>query len=238
MRRGEHIEAAGNQRRPGAVARASSGPASRAPEASVRRLSMMRSTTPRSRPRSSATRSRSAGSKAISPFIERAVMAATCVLDADFGGELVDAFLVDHRRIHVGDQDLLAASGQLPARRRRPARPTARRASVSVASGSPMPCGSTRSQAMSSAEPGDGACADRPRRHSARAATRARRVGMETSVATSGMRKWRTRAGADQERDPDSGADRERQVGAGAVAGARATAASSSTPIPCRPIRC
>ena len=38
---------------------------------------MMRSTTAASRPFSSATRSRSAGSKAISPFIERAVMAAT-----------------------------------------------------------------------------------------------------------------------------------------------------------------
>ena len=49
----------------------------RPPDASVRRFAMMRSTTAASRPFSSATRSRKAGSKAISPFIERAVMAAT-----------------------------------------------------------------------------------------------------------------------------------------------------------------
>ena len=30
------------------------------------------------------------------------------VLEADFGGKLVDAFLADHGRIHVGDQKLLA----------------------------------------------------------------------------------------------------------------------------------
>ena len=49
----------------------------RPPEANVRRLATMRSTTAASRPFSSATRSRKAGSKAISPFIERAVMVAT-----------------------------------------------------------------------------------------------------------------------------------------------------------------
>ena len=29
--------------------------------------------------------------------------------EADFGGKLVDAFLADHRRIHVGDQQALPA---------------------------------------------------------------------------------------------------------------------------------
>ena len=31
------------------------------------------------------------------------------VLQADFGGKFVDAFLADHGRIHVGDQQFLAA---------------------------------------------------------------------------------------------------------------------------------
>ena len=35
------------------------------------------------------------------------------VLEADFGGKLVDAFLADHGRIHVGDQQLLAAGLRL-----------------------------------------------------------------------------------------------------------------------------
>ena len=74
---------------------------------------MILSMTDVSSPLSSATRSRKAGSKAISPFIERAVIAATCALMPTFVGQLVDAFLVDHGGIHVGDQDLLAASVRL-----------------------------------------------------------------------------------------------------------------------------
>ena len=86
---------------------------STAPLASVMRRSMILSITDVSRPLSSATRSRKAGSKAISPFIDRAVMRRDLRLDADFGRQLVDAFLVDHGGIHVGDQDLLAASLRL-----------------------------------------------------------------------------------------------------------------------------
>src|SRR6185312_10592127 len=52
----------------------------RPPEASVSRPLMIRSMTVASSPLRRATRSRNAGSKAISPFIERAVMAATCSL--------------------------------------------------------------------------------------------------------------------------------------------------------------
>ena len=58
--------------------------------------------------RASATRSRSAGSKAISPRMARSVIAATCGLQADEVGELVDAFLPDHGGIHVGEEQLLA----------------------------------------------------------------------------------------------------------------------------------
>ena len=39
----------------------------------------------------------------------RSVMAATSRAHADLGRQLVDAFLLDQRGIHVGDEELLAA---------------------------------------------------------------------------------------------------------------------------------
>ena len=50
----------------------------RPPGVSVMRLSITSSTTATGRPLSNATRSRSAGSNAISPRIARSVIAATC----------------------------------------------------------------------------------------------------------------------------------------------------------------
>ena len=58
-------------------------------------------------PASSATRSRSAPSNSISPRMARSVMAATAVANADEIGEFVDALLLDHGRIHVGDEQPL-----------------------------------------------------------------------------------------------------------------------------------
>ena len=81
----------------------------RAPAISVMRLAITSSTTETGRPFSSATRSRRAGSNAISPRMARSVIADTCVLQADQIGQFVDAFLTDHGGIHVGDQQLLAA---------------------------------------------------------------------------------------------------------------------------------
>ena len=77
-------------------------------------------------PASSATRSRKAGSKAISPRIARSVIAATRCADADARGEFVDAFLTDQGRIHIGDQQLLAPALAPAARSRRSPRPPAR----------------------------------------------------------------------------------------------------------------
>ena len=124
---------------------------------------MILSMTDVSSPLSSATRSRKAGSKAISPFIDRAVMRRDLRLDADFGGQLVDAFLVDHGGIHVGNQDLLAASirllhddvDRLPT--------TAMRASTASASDA---LGAGRQVEIAGdaiGQPDGFACADRPR---------------------------------------------------------------------------
>ena len=58
-----------------------------------------------------ATRSRRAGSKAISPFIARSVMAETSAFRPTIIGEFVDAFLPDHGGIHIGEKEALAALG-------------------------------------------------------------------------------------------------------------------------------
>jgi len=55
-----------------------------------------------------ATRSRRAGSKAISPRMARSVIAATIGLLANFISEFIKTFLANHGRIHVGEQELLA----------------------------------------------------------------------------------------------------------------------------------
>ena len=60
-------------------------------------------------PAISPTRSRSAGSNAISPRIARSVIAATFAPDAGISRELVEAFLADHGRIHVRHQEALVA---------------------------------------------------------------------------------------------------------------------------------
>ena len=86
----------------------------RAPGVRLMRSRMTSSMTVAGRPFSSATRSRSAGSKAISPRMARSVMAATCVFEVHEVGQFVDAFLSDHGGIHVGEEKLLApASGRL-----------------------------------------------------------------------------------------------------------------------------
>ncbi|OWK21541.1 hypothetical protein AJ88_17095 [Mesorhizobium amorphae CCBAU 01583] len=73
---GEDIEAAGDSAVQAPLA-LMVWTSARPPEANVSRLAIMRSTTAVSRPFSRLTRSRKAGSKAISPFIDRAVIAAT-----------------------------------------------------------------------------------------------------------------------------------------------------------------
>ena len=83
----------------------------RPPGVSVMRSSITLATTSASRPLSSATRSRSAGSKAISPRMARSVIALDVLLHADEIGEFVDAFLPDHGGIHVGEEQLLAPAG-------------------------------------------------------------------------------------------------------------------------------
>ena len=55
------------------------------------------------------TRSRSAPRKSSSPRIARSVMSRDLVLEAGIIGELVDAFLADDGRIHVGDEQLAPA---------------------------------------------------------------------------------------------------------------------------------
>ena len=74
----------------------------------------------------------------------------------------------------------------------------------------------------------------------ARSAERARLFGLETSVATKRHGKGRIAFGRRDHQgcDPDSRADRERQVGDGARDRRARGTASSSTPIPCRSIRC
>ena len=52
----------------------------------------------------------SAPSKSSSPFIARAVMSRTCAPTPGFLGEFVDAFLLDHGAVHVGQKHLLAPS--------------------------------------------------------------------------------------------------------------------------------
>ena len=90
----------------------------RPPGVSVMRSAITLSTAATGRPLSRATRSRSAGSNAISPRIARSVMAATCGLEPGEIGQFVDAFLPDHGGIHVGDKSFL---------RRGPVRCTTRR---------------------------------------------------------------------------------------------------------------
>ena len=80
----------------------------RPPGVSVMRLAMISSTTPIGRPFSRATRSRKAGSKAISPRMARSVMAETSSFRPDEIGEFVDAFLPDHGGIHIGEKQPLA----------------------------------------------------------------------------------------------------------------------------------
>ena len=96
------------RQRIGAVAPAWCAPARGPPGVSVMRSAMISSTTPTGRPCSSATRSRSAGSKAISPRMARSVIADTSPFSPTIVGELVDAFLPDHGRIHVGQEQALA----------------------------------------------------------------------------------------------------------------------------------
>ena len=79
----------------------------RPPGVSVIRLARTASTMPTGRPLRSATRSRSAGSNAISPRMARSVMAATCAFAREIG-QFVDAFLLDQGGIHVGEEQPLA----------------------------------------------------------------------------------------------------------------------------------
>jgi hypothetical protein len=81
---------------------------SRPPGVNVMRSAMILSTIDSSRPLSRETRSRRAGSKAISPRMARSVMPETFSFRPDEISKFVDAFLPDHGRIHVGDQKLLA----------------------------------------------------------------------------------------------------------------------------------
>ena len=63
------------------------------------------------KPSSNATRSRNAGSNAMSPRMARSVIAATCGFQPDIVGELIDAFLSDHGGIHVGQKQFLSPGG-------------------------------------------------------------------------------------------------------------------------------
>jgi hypothetical protein len=82
----------------------------RPPGVNVVRFVITSSTTASGKPFSNATRSRSAGSNAI-PLGDGGDMR----LEADIVGELVDAFLADHGRVHVGgnEQPLAPPCGRL-----------------------------------------------------------------------------------------------------------------------------
>ena len=62
-----------------------------------------------SRPRSSATRSRKAGSNSISPRMARSVMAETLSFSPTKSASSSIHSWPDHGRIHVGEQQLFAA---------------------------------------------------------------------------------------------------------------------------------
>ena len=74
---------------------------------------MMRSMTDASIPFSRATRSRKRRLESDLAVHGSGGDGGDMILDADLVGQFVDAFLVDHGRIHVGDQDFLFAAGRL-----------------------------------------------------------------------------------------------------------------------------
>ena len=192
-RDGEDVEAAGDERGLGAVAPSWWRPARVPPEASVRRLSMMRSTTEASRPFSRATRSRSAGSKAISPFIERAVMAATWSLRPTSSASssmhswsiMVESMSAIRIFLRRSSASWTTKSIGSAAERVAQARPSASSAAQSVGQGEIAGDAVGRArQWRLRRRPRDG--------HIRQATARAeRRAGWEISVATSGIEKFR-----------------------------------------------
>ena len=118
----------------------------RAPGVSRTRSARQRSIAASSRPLSSATRASSASAKSSSPRIAALGHRRDLGLAAGIVGQLVDAFLADHRRIHVGDEQPLAAARDAAGRRRR--RPASSPSSAARASPGSSP--SSRSQARPS----------------------------------------------------------------------------------------
>ena len=191
------------------------------------------------RPSSRATRSRNAGSKAISPRMARSVMAATWAFRPTIVGEFVDAFLADHGGIHVGEKQLLAAAGgrlHHDVDRCAPiaARTRSRRGRVGRQLGLP------RVKEMSAAI----AVAQAIAALAGARATRRRRARQRVqSASDAGIRGDQGRDMSSCRHDDRTGtggaycrADRERQVGAGACGWPNASAAPSSMPIRCRSI--
>jgi hypothetical protein len=82
---------------------------SRPPGVSVMRFSMTSPTTLIGRPLSRATRSRQGWLEGDLAVHRAGRDRGDLVLQADFGGKFVDAFLADHGGIHIGDQQFLAA---------------------------------------------------------------------------------------------------------------------------------
>ena len=143
------------------------------------------------------------------------------ILDADLVGQFVDAFLVDHGRIHVGDAGFSCGALRPAGRRRRPARRPARRAGAAVDLGGIGRLRQGKIAGNAFGQPANSACADRPRGH-------IRKRRRQSAVGGTGNQRGDERHGKfrhgsgrrpREERDPDSRADRQRQVGAGARSG-------------------
>ena len=182
-----------------------------------------------SSPLSSATRASSAAAKSSSPRIAASVTAAICGLDPGIIGEFVDAFDRDHRRIHVGDEQLLARGPRRAGRRRRspanaPSSARARRRRDRAPN------------AMSAASPSS----IQPRR-ARRAAGRGQPVARRGNIASRQACRLLSSVADEHGSPPPEGrahrrADRERQVRARARAGRAARRRRSSTPTRARSI--
>ena len=161
------------------------------------------------------------------------------ILEADLVGQFVDAFLVDHGRIHVGDQDLLAAvRSLLDDDVERLAGRAPRASAWQRPSASARPAGKCEVAGDVLGQPGMALAPTAREAIFASGRDKSRAAGWEISVATSGMEDSGSREGCIEERDPDSRADRQRQVGAGAGSRRAHRRRRSSTPIPCRSMRC